>query len=112
MHSPEPWTCPDYQVILDAEDVPVINGDCDDPRWPDEETCERITACVNACKGIPDDNLKRWAATVRVSDQIRSTMGLQGRFPPTAEQLQEFVRLHWGVDVEIHVPHYDKEINT
>ena len=73
---------------------------------------ERICACVNACEGVHSERLYQFAATARCAEGIRKTMGLAARFPPTAEQLEEFNKLLWGVDIEVRVPYWDTEQNT
>jgi len=52
-HSPEPWSYDSsYDNINDADDVAVLDI------WnPDD--AERIVACVNACRGISTEDLKK-----------------------------------------------------
>jgi hypothetical protein len=75
-HSPEPWRIEDrkdsdydkYVTILDANNVEVIEGGLSG-----EDCCacaghpamlpidaERIVACVNACRGIPTEELAKY----------------------------------------------------
>lgn len=55
-HSPEPWTT--YTVvgqtgIRDGKGLPLVHA-ADEMSKPD---AKRIVACVNACKGIPTEDL-------------------------------------------------------
>jgi hypothetical protein len=67
-HSPEPWKVDDFQMqpILDAKDMPVFRAwshyAADDGLDVTREDLERIVACVNACAGIPTEELLRGAA--------------------------------------------------
>ncbi len=63
-HTPEPWhQCAEPELgalILDGKQRAI--GDCDGPPNA-HENARRIVACVNACAGIPTEELEghRWA---------------------------------------------------
>lgn len=82
-HSPEPWVEPKYgRGIEDANGETVILGirDCDMQMQYDEsakeEDMRRIRACVNACAGIPTEDLEAMgdptlmAATDAIVDRL------------------------------------------
>jgi hypothetical protein len=75
-HSPEPWRVEKrgsegwYYSIVDALGKEVIQVAGSDPahKWGDAGTLDiseadahRVVACVNACAGMSDDELKRRA---------------------------------------------------
>lgn len=55
-HSPEPWSCDNDRSLYDKEGINLIEkGAADVMRFPGDAV--RVVACVNACKGIPTEQL-------------------------------------------------------
>lgn len=71
-HTPEPWHAPGLGEIHSADhgDIAQI---CfavnDEGACGTEADARRIVACVNACAGIPTDDLERWG--ISLIDKIR-----------------------------------------
>ena len=59
-HSPEPWSVDptDQEDIHDGNGKWVVCADRYQPVDMSIENAERIVACVNACKGIPTEDLQ------------------------------------------------------
>jgi hypothetical protein len=66
-HTPTPWRVYGRRFYTGETLVGTIDGgyrnDNDDPR--------RIFACVNACEGIPTEDLEGAAATIDAVDRLR-----------------------------------------
>ena len=66
---------------------------------------ERIVACVNACAGIPTEELPKVGQMVRMKrkgEEINNH--IFGRFPtrpPTERMLEEYLDIVWGVNVKV-----------
>lgn len=59
-HTPEPWEVSALGGGLHANDVPICQffNDCGDDFQNHEANARRIVACVNACAGIPNEQLE------------------------------------------------------
>ena len=64
MHSPEPWTWNIDTMISDSGDVFSTAQDYE--LSPSQEDADRIVACVNACEGIPTEDLVDERVSVKV----------------------------------------------
>ena len=81
-HSPEPWTLKpppekngdDLYVVEDRDDKKVFDAIRYYPDPPNPENAARIVACVNACEGVPTDDLPK------MSDNWRKWRSIQSHF--------------------------------
>lgn len=105
-HAPEPWRKDELGNIVNADFMIYSN------RWPctmyRKEDVDRLIACVNACAGIPTEDLAqiRHAALVKIQgDKINEHMfgGHENRppIPPSPRMLAEYLEIVWGVKTKV-----------
>lgn len=106
-HSPEPWRKGEYDDIVDRDGVSIIFGYNGDLAFRTEEDCDRVLACVNACAGIPTENLEtvcRMALCQTKGDEINAYIfGETPMRPPTPKMLADFLELTWGVKTKVEL---------
>ncbi|WP_323063509.1 hypothetical protein [Aeromonas jandaei] len=99
-HNNEPWSA--VEVTKDEDQLIKIrasNGaniarlwiDVDDKHFSDEqrENARRIVACVNACSGLPTDELEQKGLVAAVGTQLLEADELRNELLTTLEALAE-----------------------
>ena len=67
----EPWKIVDYDEIEDANGVPILEDVGLREGWSyDGDNTPRIVACVNACAGVPMEELEQFANLRRVPENM------------------------------------------
>lgn len=72
----EPWRI-EFGSILRGDPNErnlILGGWGDSATSPSFEELRRIVACVNACAGVPTENLSRWVATMKRSLELADSL--------------------------------------
>jgi hypothetical protein len=92
-------SCPEGEACgFDGETYDQSYDECHHPM--DLGFAQRLADCFNTCAGTPTDRLDQLGSTLRCAEKIRNTLP---EAPPTTEQIEEYLRLVWGVDVVVSI---------
>lgn len=101
-HSPEPWR-DDNGTVRDRDGRYVMgliraitDESLNENMGPSEDNTDRIVACVNACAGIPSEDLKGAISVLKVLGTLPF-----GKDAITDDFLREYIRLVFDRDVEV-----------